>query len=166
MEDSSAPSSFHVDLHPQSHDFPAYRALMHRAFAVYTEKGNPSGALLETAQSLRAEVEAGLGIGVIRAGSQLCALVKFMALPNGTLYFSRLSVDPEFQGRGLARRLVAALRAHAASCNLDGLSCAVRADERGNIALYEHLGMQITQRTNKTSLTGKTIPVVYMADQV
>lgn len=159
-------SSFRVDLHPQFHDFPAYRALMHRSFAVYTEKGNPSGAMLETEQSLREEVDAGLGIGVIRTDSQLCALVKFTALPDGTLYFSRLSVDPEFQGRGLARQLVAALRAHADSCNLDGLSCAVRADEHGNIALYKHLGMQITQRTNKPSLTGKTIPVVYMADQV
>ncbi|MDQ0612997.1 ribosomal protein S18 acetylase RimI-like enzyme [Microbacterium sp. W4I4] len=140
--------------------------VMHRAFDEYTAKGQPSGALQETADTLRAEMADGLRLGVVRAGGRMVAVVKYTRAQDGTLYFGRLGVDPDARGTGLAGKLVRALRGQAEAEGLDGLSCAVRADEAGNIALYEYLGMDIVSRESRVSRTGAVLPVVVMKDRV
>lgn len=139
-------------------------AVMHRAFAEYTAKGQPSGALLETADTLRAELANGVRLGIVRDEGRVLAMVKHRPAPDGTLYFSRLGVDPDARGRGLAALLVSALRQQAAMEELDGLSCAVRAEEIDNIALYEHLGMKVIGAEQRASLTGAVLAVVLMRD--
>lgn len=141
-------------------------AVMHRAFDEYTAKGQPSGALRETAETLRAEMADGLRLGIVRAGGSIVAVVKHTRAQDRTLYFGRLGVDPDARGMGLAGMLVRALRGQAETEGLDGLSCAVRADEADNIALYEHLGMEIVSRESRVSRTGAVLPVVVMKDRV
>ncbi|WP_298864311.1 GNAT family N-acetyltransferase [uncultured Microbacterium sp.] len=139
-------------------------SVMHRAFAEYTAKGETSGAMLETPQTLREELAAGTRIAVMREHGEIIASVKHAPAGDGTLYFSRLAVDPAHRGHGVARELVRALRAQAQAESLQGLSCTVRAGEAGNIALYEHLGMRITSQGTRVSRTGATLAVVTMRD--
>jgi ribosomal protein S18 acetylase RimI-like enzyme len=139
-------------------------AVMHRAFAQYARKGKPSGAMLETAASLRAELRGGARLAVAGVDGRLAAMAKHREAGDATLYFSRLAVDPQMRGRGLARALLGRLRTAALNAGLQGLSCRVRADEAGNIALYRHLGLEIVGRGSVRSLTGRVQPVVVMRD--
>lgn len=139
-------------------------ALMHRAFAQYTAAGETSGAMLETAETLRTEMTGGLHLAVLRVGGRVVASAKHRGADDGTLYFSRLAVDPSARGRGLAGQLVRAMHAKAREDGLLGLSCAVRANEQGNIAIYEHLGMEIIGHETRLSRTGAVLPVVVMRD--
>ncbi|SEJ66131.1 GNAT family N-acetyltransferase [Demequina mangrovi] len=139
-------------------------AAMHRAFAEYTAKGQMSGALLETAESLREEIAAGERIALVRLDGEAVAVAKHHPASDGTLYFGRLGVVPEARGRGIAAALVRALRAGAHAEGLAGLSCLVRAEEDGNIAVYERLGMRVTGRGERVSRTGATLAVVEMRD--
>lgn len=138
--------------------------VMHRAFAEYAQTGTPSGAMAETVESLSEEVAAGTSVAVVRAGGEAVAVAKHRPAKDCTLYFGRLGVVPEARGTGVARVLVETLREHALSLGLDGLSCLVRADEEGNIALYEKCGMTVVARGERVSRLGATIAVVEMSD--
>ncbi|UNX55452.1 GNAT family N-acetyltransferase [Georgenia sp. TF02-10] len=138
--------------------------VMHSAFVEYGHQGQASGAMVETADSLRAELSTGTRLGLARIGGQAVAMVKYRTADGGTLYFGRLAVSPEARGRGLASALVRALRGAARDMGLGGLSCSVRAAETRNIMIYEHLGMAIIGREDRRSLTGAVIPVVLMRD--
>lgn len=154
-----------IDLHASVGEAPAAIAVMHCAFAEYSAKGATSGAMLETAESLQAEMNAGLRLGVARRDGELIAMVKYRSSGDGTIYFSRLSVLPTARGYGLARALVQALRTEALNNGLSGLTCCVRANEAGNIALYRKLGMDIIAHEDRPSLTGAIIPVVHLRDR-
>ncbi|WP_418276832.1 GNAT family N-acetyltransferase [Isoptericola jiangsuensis] len=138
--------------------------VLHAAFTEYGAHGEPSGAMVETSSSLRAELDAGTRLAVVRIDGTVVAMVKHQGAADGTLSFGRLAILPEVRGRGLASGLVRALRAEARSMGLNGLSCSVRAAEARNIAMYEHLGMTIVGREDRQSLTGAVIPVVVMRD--
>lgn len=138
--------------------------VMHRAFAEYTAKGETSGAMLETAESLAQEIAAGERVAVVRRAGEAVAVAKHHPTANGSLYFGRLGVIPEERGRGVARLLVQRLREAARHEGLSGLACTVRAEEKANIALYERLGMTIVSRGVRTSRTGAVLQVVDMAD--
>lgn len=155
-----------IDLFADAESASEAIAVMHRAFDEYTAKGQPSGALRETAETLRAEMTDGLRLGVVRVGGRMVAVVKHTRAQDGTLHFGRLGVDPDARGTGMAGKLVRALRGQAEAEGLDGLSCAVRADEAGNIALYEHLGMAVVAREQRMSRTGALLSVVVMKDLV
>lgn len=150
-----------VDLDVPAEAAPEAIALMHRAFEQYTAAGHPSGASLETVDSLRREMSGGTHLAIARVDAVPAALVKHRA-EGDHLHFSRLGVDPHHRGRGLASLLVRGLQALAEEQHLVGLACTVRAEETGNISLYEHLGMVVVGRGEKSSLTGAVIPVVHL----
>ena len=158
MDDSSLELSLAGD------DVPEALAVMHRAFAEYSLKGEPAGVLLETVESLRQELADGRRLAGSRIDGGIVAVAKHYAAPDGSLYFGRLAVLPEARRRGLAAALVLALRADAHARGLRGLSCLVRASEAGNIAMYERLGMRVVDRGERRSLTGAVMAVVHMAD--
>ncbi len=139
-------------------------AVMRRAFAQYASTGQASGAMLESPRTLTKEMGSGVNVAVARLGGEAVASVKHHAVKDGTLYFGRLGVVPETRGRGIASALVGALREHAREQGLAGLSCTVRADEQGNIALYERLGMKVVARGERLSRTGALLKVVEMRD--
>ncbi|SDS53387.1 Acetyltransferase (GNAT) family protein [Paraoerskovia marina] len=139
-------------------------AVMHAAFAEYSDRGEPSGALLETPGSLREEMEGGVRVALVRLDGEVVATVKHRPSGDGTLTFGRLAIVPGARGRGLASALLEALRTTARDTGLSGLSCSVRAAEPRNVAIYEHLGMAVVGRGAQRSLTGAVIPVVLMRD--
>jgi len=93
---------------------------MHDAFAQFAEQGQASGALLETAESMRAEILHGTQLAVALVDGQVVAVVKYEELPDRTLYFSRLAVATSARGRGLAGLLLRALRREAEQRGLRG----------------------------------------------
>ncbi len=139
--------------------------VMHRAFAEYSASGVPSGALLETVDTLSAERADGVRVAVALLGGAIAGMAKHHDMPDGTRYFGRLGVDPGLRGKGVARALVEALRADAHGAGLAGLHCLVRASEERNIALYQRLGMDVSGRGERVSRTGATIAVVEMRDR-
>lgn len=60
-----------------------------------------------------------------------------------------IAIDPEFQGRGLGRKLLEACVAEARKNGCDRFALEVRADNRPAIALYKKLGYEITARVPK-----------------
>lgn len=164
MNDADAPALETIDLVVPPSEAADAIAVMHAAFAEYALKGEPSGALRETVESLRAEMATGTAIGVVRHDGRAVASVKHRAADDGTLYFSRLGVVSDARGRGLSGRIVRALRGRARARQLAGLSCLVRAEEPRNIALYERLGMRVVSRGRRQSRTGAVLDVVGMRD--
>ncbi|MDN4476047.1 GNAT family N-acetyltransferase [Demequina sp. SYSU T00192] len=158
----TAPVEIDLDAGPDEAG-PAIDA-MHRAFAEYSLKGQPSGALTETAETLRDEMRAGIRIALARVAGEVVAVAKYHDADDGSLYFGRLGVVPEARGAGLAAALVRALRDDARARGRSGLSCLVRAEEHGNIAVYQALGMEVTARGERVSRTGALLQVVEMRD--
>jgi ribosomal protein S18 acetylase RimI-like enzyme len=153
-----------IDLDAGTQHVDAAITVMHSAFAQYTARGETSGAMLETAESLRSEMRNGTRLALARVDGEAVAMVKYETAIDETLYFGRLAISPKARGRGLASTLVQALRAVARDRGLRGLSCSVRAAEIGNIAIYQHLGMTVVGREDRQSLTGAVLPVVLMRD--
>lgn len=138
------------------------REVMHAAFAEYEGRTSPSGVMLETAASLRAELEGPVRAVAILDGGRPVAAMKLTVSRAGALEMSRIAVIPEARGRGLARELVDWAVADARRQGLRAIGCTVRADETGNIALYEHLGLTVTAHGVHQSLTGRSHRVVQM----
>lgn len=157
-------SDLTIDLSVDEAALPGAVEVLHRSFAEYALTETPSGAMVETAETLAEEMRGGTSVALVRRGAVPVAFAKHHAADDGTLYFGRLGVVPEARGTGVARMLVEALREHALAAGLDGLSCLVRADEEGNIALYERCGMKIVGRGERVSRLGATIAVVEMRD--
>ncbi|WP_062530390.1 GNAT family N-acetyltransferase [Demequina rhizosphaerae] len=139
-------------------------AVMRRAFAEYGATGLPSGAMTETADTLREEMAGGIRVALLRVDGRAVAMAKHHPAADGSRYFGRLGVVPEERGNGHAATLVRALRADARAAGLAGLSCLVREDEDGNIAVYQGLGMEVVGRGERRSRTGALIRVVEMRD--
>lgn len=138
--------------------------VMHRAFHEYTAKGQTAGAMLENPRSLAGEMGSGVDVAIARVDGKAVGIAKHHDAGNGTRYFGRLGVVPDARGQGVASALVTTLRAAALAEGFLGLSCTVRAEEEGNIALYERLGMHVVGRGERLSRTGAVIKVVEMSD--
>lgn len=141
-------------------------AVQHAAFAEYATRGAPSGAMLETATTVREQLTAGTRVAVIEEEGQGVAGIRIRQDPDGAVWFSRLAVVPAARGRGLARDLVAWARDRARAGGAAALACVVREAEHGNIALYEHLGLRVAAHGSRRSLTGALIAVVEMREDL
>lgn len=163
--DAAAPGQVHIDLAVSPARLRDALEVLHRSFEEYTAKGQMAGAMLETVDSLAADLAGGVDIAVATSGGRIVALAKHYDAGDGWLYFGRLAVVPEARRRGIGSALVLALREHARVRGLHGLVCDVRAAETRNIALYERLGMQVVRSKDKVSKTGAVIACVEMRDQ-
>ncbi|HUF33768.1 MAG TPA: GNAT family N-acetyltransferase [Acidimicrobiales bacterium] len=63
-------------------------------------------------------------------------------LIDGCAHVEQISVDPEHQGRGLARRLLDAVEAWAGAHRLPALTLTTFTEVAWNASLYEHLGFR------------------------
>lgn len=153
--------SMQIDIHASPDDADEAISVMHRAFEEYSLKGQESGAMRETSESLRKEMADEVELLIARLDGDPVAMCKYLRA-EATIYFSRLAVIPELRGKGIASEIVRALRSEALVRDLQGLSCCVRADEAGNIALYEQLAMKVVSRQTRGSLTGATLNVLNM----
>ncbi|RUS53675.1 hypothetical protein QI30_14685 [Kurthia sp. 3B1D] len=146
-----------------NHHLTASEALpiMLAAFERYKEDPQPSSALKETIESLEQELENGVYCIGYQLEDELVAMSKYKWMPNA-LYFSRLSVLPSYQRRGIASKLVDELARMALAQHKAFLQCKVRKIENGNIALYTKLGFTITTEELYTNLNGEVMAIVSM----
>jgi GNAT superfamily N-acetyltransferase len=120
-------------------DAEAIAALVRLAFlATSVEPDPPPSARRETAESVRAALEAGGGAG-IDAEARLVACVLWQPKPPG-LYLGRLAVDPRHRGQGHARRLVGAAEAAARAGGHGVLWLATRLVFQDNRRLFASCG--------------------------
>ncbi len=121
--------------------------LITTAFAEYRDRlVPPSGALNESPAAIAAELATPERLGFVAlddADPVGCVLCR---PDDGNLYFGRLSVPPERRGRGIARRLIDAVEAHAREHRFPAVVLAVRIALPENQALFERFGYVETSR--------------------
>jgi ribosomal protein S18 acetylase RimI-like enzyme len=125
-------------------DCPAALVLMLAAFAQYRDWLEPeSGVFRETAVTLQTKLQKET---LLLAFDQdkLVGCLFYKPLDNG-LYFGRLAVLPEAQGRGIARQLIAAVETVARSRNCDFVTLSVRIVLKENIRFFTSLGYEIIE---------------------
>lgn len=139
--------------------------VIHQAFKRYETDPQPSSALNETEQTLQQEMNQGTKLFGIVDHDELIGIVKCV-LKEDHIYFSRLSVLPKNQGKGVATRLIQFLEGVALKNNRFVSTCKVRKREEGNIALYSKLGYKIVQEERIINANGDEIPTVTMSKQL
>lgn len=135
--------------------------VIHAAFKRYESDPMPSSALSETSMTIEGNLENGIRIFGAYVKEQLVGVVK-VKNQRDFLYFSRLSVLPTYQGKGIASALVNYIEQVAAEENIKSVQCKVRKSEKDNIRLYNKLGYHITKEELTTSPTGFTMATVTM----
>lgn len=137
--------------------------VIHQAFKRYETDPQPSSALNETERMLQNELNQGTELfGLYDDHNQLIGVVKYV-LHNEYIYFSRLSVLPQNQGKGMATNLVMHLEEYAIQNNVFVSKCKVRKSEKNNIALYSKLGYDIVKEETIINKNGDEIPTVTMS---
>lgn len=73
---------------------------------------------------------------------------------DGFARLANIAVDPNVAGRGIGRGLIEQAKAHCRALNVGELRLSTHVEMPGNIALYESLGWQETNRSgNKVYMT-------------
>ena len=93
------------------------------------------------------------------------AMVRFK-IESDHLYFYRLSVIPEQQGKGLAKELLLFLEQYAAHRRISEMRCKVRMNVSRNMKLYESIGYLIIKEEIAAKLSGNGLPVVTMSKMI
>ena len=116
-------------------------ALLQRAFGEYRGRLRPeSGALLETADTIRAAMNAATILVAVREGRILgCVSVR---RKDDSAYVGRLAVEPMERGIGVARGLMAQAEVLARQMGAGRLRVDVRLKLRDNRAFFRALGFK------------------------
>ena len=125
----------------ESTDAAVVHRLTQAAFAEYGREPGTSTALKETVEAVQAQLAGGDRVLVVNVEGESVACVRFR-FEGDTLYFHRLSVDPEHRRKGSAVELVGELERLAREAGLGRMTCSVRLAQTGNLALYEKLGFE------------------------
>lgn len=126
-------------LRPEDAD--AVAALITRAFAAQPVQVDPApSALRVTAPDVLAVLDEGGGAGA-KVGDMLTGAVLWVT-KDGGLYVSRLSVAPEWRGRGIAMRLLAAAEEAARAQDLPRVHLGTRLALEGNRRLFVRFGFR------------------------
>lgn len=135
--------------------------VIHQAFKRYETDPQPSSALNETEYTIQNELNQGTEIFGVYENNKLIGIVKCV-LNNESIYFSRLSVLPQNQGKGVATSLIKHLEDYAIQNNVFASKCKVRKSEKNNIALYSKLGYDIVKDEMIVNKNGDGIPTLTM----
>ncbi|QCR30969.1 GNAT family N-acetyltransferase [Lysinibacillus sp. SGAir0095] len=140
--------------------------IMIQAFLEYDQVGMPSSALKETIYSIQEDLDNGeqAFIGYDQNRKPV-AMVRFQ-VKNNYVYFYRLSVLPECQGKGYAKQLLKALEVYAKQNAIPEVHCKVRKNVERNVQLYVKLGYEVYEEEVAQLISGDVIPVVSMRKQV
>lgn len=122
-----------------SSDAPVIHRLMISAFKEYKGEIPPSSALDETVQSISEALENGEKALIAFEENNPVGMVRFQ-IKNQGLYFYRLSVLPEKQGKGIAKKILKSLEDYANGVGVTTIFCKVRMTLPKNIHLYSSIG--------------------------
>lgn len=146
-------------------DAPIIHDLMLQAFMVYKNETPPSSALGETIQSIATAMQDDEQAFIGYTANEPVAMVRFQ-VKEDCIYFYRLSVLPEQQGQGIAKKILQALEAYALELDKSLILCKVRMAVPKNIALYQSIGYEIYDKEVVYKLDGATLNVVAMKKRV
>lgn len=146
-------------------DAPIIHDLMLQAFMVYKNENPPSSALEETIQSIAIALEDDEQAFIGYTANKPVAMVRFQ-VKEDCVYFYRLSVIPEKQGQGIAKKILKALEVYALEQEKPLIQCKVRMAVPKNIALYQSVGYEIYDEEIVYKLDGTTLKVVAMMKRV
>jgi ribosomal protein S18 acetylase RimI-like enzyme len=134
-------------------------ALIHAAFAEYRGRLNPpSGAHEETQESVARKLAAGFAL-LAFAGPNPAGCV-FYDLEADFVYFSRLSVVPEFRRRGLGQLLIDEVEARARALNRRAVRLGVRMALENQRAYYQRLGYRTVEAKTHAGYMGPTYVIM------
>jgi ribosomal protein S18 acetylase RimI-like enzyme len=115
--------------------------LTQRAFGGYTWLTPPSGAIDETEDDVRRDLQQhGGALG--RIDGTAVAALRFVAEPRH-LRVRRVAVDPDRQRKGIGHDLMRWIERHAAERGFAEVRLGVRAQLPGNRRFYEALGYEV-----------------------
>ena len=135
--------------------------LMIKAFLEYKDEVPPSSALEETVQSISASLKEGEQGLIGYVDNKPVGMVRFL-LKENDLYFYRLTVIPEKQGQGIAKKILKSLEDYAINNGIHTLLCKVRMTVPKNIKLYSSIGFNIYKEEVVHKPNGINIKVVSM----
>jgi len=131
------------------------------AFEEYRDTLAPSSALAETPPAtLAALMDGGQRAAIGFIHNVGVAVIRF-SIDEG-LHFSRLSVLPEYQGRGIATGMLVWLEEYARQHGETRMWCQVRKAVARNVYLYESRGYIITREETYTRPNGVEFQVLTM----
>ena len=108
--------------------------LMIKAFIEYNNESPPSSALDETVHSVLDALEKGEKALIAFDENRPVGMVRFQ-LKNEGLYFYRLSVIPEKQGKGIGKKILSSIEDYANKVGVSTILCKVRMTVPKNINL-------------------------------
>ncbi|RTR27835.1 GNAT family N-acetyltransferase [Robertmurraya yapensis] len=146
-------------------DAPIIHEIMIKAFTEYKEEAAPSSALEETAQAVSISLKDGEKSFICYSSGQPVGTVRFR-LNEEHLYFFRLAVAPEMQGRGIAKKLLKALEDYAIKEEIVTLRCKVRMAVPRNINLYRSVGYAIVAEEIVQKPNGVDVKVATMVKKL
>lgn len=135
--------------------------IMINAFMEYKHDKPPSSALNETMQSVTESIQNGEKVFIAYENEDPVGMVRFR-LEKKALYFYRLSVVQEKQGKGIAKKLLESLEKIALKENINEIQCKVRMTAQKNLQLYSSLGYVIYDKEVVNKPNGINIKVVSM----
>ena len=109
--------------------------VMIQAFSEYKNEVSPSSALQETHQMITDSFKSGEQALIAYENNQPIGMVRFK-LNKSILYFYRLSVIPQKQGKGVAKNMLEYLETYGKKQGANEIQCKVRATVSKNISLY------------------------------
>jgi ribosomal protein S18 acetylase RimI-like enzyme len=145
-------------------DAPIIHDLMVKAFMEYKDEIPPSSALEETVQSISNALEDGEQALISFDDGEPVGMVRFQLKEEG-LYFYRLSVIPDKQGRGIAKKILKSLEDYAIKKEITKILCKVRMTVPKNIKLYSSIGYGVYDEEVVYKPNGINIKVVSMKKQ-
>ncbi len=146
-------------------DSPVIHELMIKAFSEYKEEVPPSSALEETPESVKMAFMQGERGLICYLDEQPVGMVRFKITEKG-LYFYRLSVLPERQGMGFAKKILNALEGLALEKEVPVIYCKVRLNVPRNIYLYTSIGFSVYDEEVVQKPNGIHIKVASMMKKI
>ena len=125
-------------------DFAAALDIQRRAYRLKEVPlyGDDIPPLSETPETLAGEIADGKQLLVGESNGRIVASLRMKKLDNDAIYFGRLSVDPDLQGRGIGQRMALAVEEFNPGATEFVLDCGDNSLENRHI--YEKLGYRET----------------------
>lgn len=132
--------------HAEVHELRLVYSIMQQAFAEYAGfLYPPSGALQEQEEDLHSMLSGQAGRAIIgRIGALPIASARYF-VKRDYVYIGRISVLPDYRGRGIATSLLAFAELEAARLGKHEMQLEVRMSIPANIIMYEKLGYRIIE---------------------